>query len=235
MPPAVAGRVVDQAGGLAPGLRRPDRPRLEVAAAVRADVAQHAVDARGAEGALVGADARVRRVRGQVLVAQLAVRPQLQHGSGGERAAHRQRLVVFADRDEARLLEDRHLGVVLLHGRGQRGEACGLGALEQSGEQLVADALAAAAGHDGDRQLGGLLVDEPVARRRLAEEPEPAGAEAVALLDRDQRRVALASPAVDVRGDLISRNSFGGSVTPGLSPNSYLEILKSILFEMIII
>ena len=42
-------------------------------------VAEHVVDTRAAERALVGADPRVLRLRRQVLVAALAVRPKLQH------------------------------------------------------------------------------------------------------------------------------------------------------------
>src|SRR5262249_26195975 len=56
-------------------------PRREAPAAVRADVGEHALRARGAEGALVAADARLRGVRRQRLVAVLAGRPQLEHAA----------------------------------------------------------------------------------------------------------------------------------------------------------
>jgi hypothetical protein len=60
--------------------RGPYRPWYEVAAAVRAGAAEPFADARLAEGALEGTDPRIRSVRRQILVAALAVRPQLQHG-----------------------------------------------------------------------------------------------------------------------------------------------------------
>ena len=59
-----------------------------------------------------------------------------------------------------------------------RGVAVGARAVEQRRQQLVADALAAAARHDGDRQLGRLLVDEAVAGLGGREEPVPRGADA---------------------------------------------------------
>src|SRR4029077_20229949 len=62
-----------------PVVRRPDRPGREAAAAVGADIAQHILDAGGAEGALVAADARLERGGRQRLVAMLAGRPQLEH------------------------------------------------------------------------------------------------------------------------------------------------------------
>src|SRR5262249_46153715 len=47
-------------------------------------------------------------------------------------------------------------------------------------------------------ELGRLLVDEAVAGVRLREEPEPRGADALEVLDRDQRGVARAAPTLDV-------------------------------------
>src|SRR4051794_25837855 len=64
----------------APLARWAYRPWHEAAAAVRADIVQHALDAVGAEGAFVGADPRVGRPRRQVLVAALAVGSELKHG-----------------------------------------------------------------------------------------------------------------------------------------------------------
>ena len=75
------GRVLAHAYAGAALDRRADRPRREAAAAVRADVVQHRLDAMGAEGAFVAADAGLRRVRRQVLVAALAVGAELQHGA----------------------------------------------------------------------------------------------------------------------------------------------------------
>ena len=56
---------------------RPDRPRHEAAAAVRADIVEMLVDAIRAEGALVGADARQRRGRRQVAIAPFTVGTEL--------------------------------------------------------------------------------------------------------------------------------------------------------------
>src|SRR4051812_27446103 len=49
--------------------RRPNRPRREIAAAIRADAMQARVDTIPAEGAFEGADHRVRGFRRQILVA----------------------------------------------------------------------------------------------------------------------------------------------------------------------
>src|SRR6267143_6109445 len=57
-----------------PVLRRPDWSGNKSAAAVRADVLQDVIDTRGAERALVGADARFKRVGRQRLVAVLTGR-----------------------------------------------------------------------------------------------------------------------------------------------------------------
>src|SRR4051812_14330805 len=72
-PTPVRGRVVRETDARSPRPPRPDRPRDEPATAVRADVAQDAIHAAGAERALVAADARVGRVGGQVRAAELAV------------------------------------------------------------------------------------------------------------------------------------------------------------------
>lgn len=77
--PASARGIVRQPRAVAPGVLRTDRPELEAAAAVRADVVEHVFDARGTEGAFVRADAGVVCVRREVLVAELAVGSQLEH------------------------------------------------------------------------------------------------------------------------------------------------------------
>ena len=61
-----------------PLLRGPDRPWGKTAAAVRADIVQPGLDAVRAERAFERTNARLRRVRRQVLVAIFAVRPELQ-------------------------------------------------------------------------------------------------------------------------------------------------------------
>ena len=62
-----------------PVARRPDGSRGESTSAIGANVAQDRLDAGGAEGALVGADARFERFGRQGFVAMLARRTQLQH------------------------------------------------------------------------------------------------------------------------------------------------------------
>ena len=62
-----------------PVARGPDRPRNEAATAVGTDVLEHAIHARGAERALVRADARVRCLGRQRFVAVLARRSKLEH------------------------------------------------------------------------------------------------------------------------------------------------------------
>src|ERR1700735_2640163 len=65
----------------APGCSRPDRPRRDTAAAVRANIKKLVVDTVRAERALIAADARFRRARWEIPVAIFAVRPKLQrHG-----------------------------------------------------------------------------------------------------------------------------------------------------------
>ena len=64
-----------------PVLRWPDWSGNKSAAAVRADILQDVIDTRGAEGALVGADARFKRVGRQRLVAVLAGRSELKHAA----------------------------------------------------------------------------------------------------------------------------------------------------------
>jgi hypothetical protein len=62
-----------------PVLRRPDGSRNKSATAIGAHVLQDAIDARDAERAFVGADARLERVGRQRLVAVLAGRSEFKH------------------------------------------------------------------------------------------------------------------------------------------------------------
>jgi RNA polymerase sigma-70 factor, ECF subfamily len=80
VPDLPAGRIRPEAVVPPPVARRPDRPRRESAAAVRAHVVEDPVDAGCAERALIAADARVERVRRQRCVAVLAGRTKFQHG-----------------------------------------------------------------------------------------------------------------------------------------------------------
>jgi len=59
--------------------RRPDRPRHQPAAAVRADIPHNPLRTRRTKRALITANPRIRRLRRQILIAALATRPKLQH------------------------------------------------------------------------------------------------------------------------------------------------------------
>ena len=58
---------------------RPDRPLLETAPAIRADVVQMHFDASGTEGALIGADTGIGRVGWQILIAPFAIGSEFEH------------------------------------------------------------------------------------------------------------------------------------------------------------
>ena len=66
---------------IVPIRRRSDRSRDEPAAAIWADISQNAFDTRNAEGALIGTDARLKRVGRQRLIAVLAGRSKFKHGT----------------------------------------------------------------------------------------------------------------------------------------------------------
>jgi hypothetical protein len=59
--------------------RRPDWSRNKPAPAIWTDISQNAFDTGHAEGALIGADTRLKRVRRQRLVAMLAGRSEFKH------------------------------------------------------------------------------------------------------------------------------------------------------------
>lgn len=63
-----------------PTLRRSNRPGNEPAAAVGADIMQHVLHTRRTERTLIGADARLKRIRRQRLIAVLASRSEFKHG-----------------------------------------------------------------------------------------------------------------------------------------------------------
>jgi hypothetical protein len=63
-----------------PVLRRPDRSGNKTTAAIGADVTQNVVDARGAKGAFIGTDARLKRVGRQGLIAVFTGGSKFKHG-----------------------------------------------------------------------------------------------------------------------------------------------------------
>src|SRR5579862_5262678 len=100
---------------------------------------------------------------------------------------------------EAELLVPLHLAGI--GAEADRRPALGLRSLEEGLEQLLPDALAAAARDDGDRQLRRLLVDEAEARLVGGEHAVPRGAVRVRAFHGDDAGVALASPVADVAVD----------------------------------
>lgn len=74
-----AGWIVAQKVVAFPVPRRPDGPRNKTPPAVWTDVAQDLLDAGGAEGAFIAADARIERIGRQGLVALLACGSECEH------------------------------------------------------------------------------------------------------------------------------------------------------------
>ena len=64
--------------------------------------------------------------------------------------------------------------------------------------QLAAEPVAPSAGDDRDRELGRLLVDEPVAPSGLLEEPVPGRADGKPVVERDHGCIAASAPVLDV-------------------------------------
>ena len=75
-----ARRIFSQEVVALPIRRRSNRSRDKPAAAILADISQNAFDAGGAEGALIGADTRLKRIRRKRLVAMFAGRSKFKHG-----------------------------------------------------------------------------------------------------------------------------------------------------------
>ena len=74
-----ARRICPEEVVIVPIRRRSDRSRDEPAAAIGTDIFQNVLDAGGAEGALIRADARLKRIRRQRPVAMLARRSKFKH------------------------------------------------------------------------------------------------------------------------------------------------------------
>src|SRR5262245_8662547 len=74
-----ARRVLSQEIIALPVSRRSDRPVNKAATAIRTNVTQHVVDARGAKRALIATDAPLERLGWQRLVAVLAGRSEFKH------------------------------------------------------------------------------------------------------------------------------------------------------------
>jgi hypothetical protein len=106
---------------------------------------------------------------------------------------------------EAEALVEADRRVVVLDAEAEPAEAVALRPRDQRLQHLLAEAAAAPAGDDRDRQLGRVLVDEAVARLVLLEQAGPRGADRKAFVERDDARVALPAPRhhVSVDGLLV--------------------------------
>ena len=79
VPDSRARRILAEKIVILPVRRRPDRPRRESSAAIRADIVQDALDAAHAKRAFIGTDSRFERIRRQFLVAVFAGRTEFEH------------------------------------------------------------------------------------------------------------------------------------------------------------
>ena len=75
----VARRICPEEVVIVPIHRRSNRSRNKPSGAIWADIFQNAFDTRNAEGALIRADARLKRIRRQRLIAVLAGRSKFKH------------------------------------------------------------------------------------------------------------------------------------------------------------
>src|SRR4029450_3787034 len=115
-----------------------------------------------------------------------------------ELGPHRGRPVALVHLREAVPLIQVYRGAVRRDAEADRPVPLRAGAREQRVHQLAAKAVAALAGDDRDRELRRLLVDEPVARRRLFEQAVPRRADREALVERDHGRIAGTAPVLHV-------------------------------------
>src|SRR5581483_6403597 len=116
---------------------------------------------------------------------------------------HRHRMRVAGDDLEAEALVVRRL--VRRRAEADGRVAVGARSVEQSFEKLLARALAPVRGHDRDRQLRRVLVDEAEARLLRGEEPEPRRAVRMRPLEREDAGVARTPPVLDVAVDRAFR------------------------------
>src|SRR5581483_7149656 len=116
---------------------------------------------------------------------------------------HRHRMRVAGDDLEAEALVVRRL--VRRRAEADGRVAVGPRSVEQSFEKLLARALAPVRGHDRDRQLRRVLVDEAEARLLRGEEPEPRRAVRMRPLEREDAGVARPPPVLAVAVDRAFR------------------------------
>src|SRR6266498_622017 len=119
-------------------------------------------------------------------------------GAVVEARQHGPAAAALADLAEAVALVEAQRRVVRLDAERDLPETVPFRLREQGSEQLFAVALPTPRRHDGDRQLGRLLVDEAVARLALLEEPVPRGTDVSGVVVGDHGGVAGAAPAHDV-------------------------------------
>ena len=86
---------------------------------------------------------------------------------------HRQRVPLTAERAEPEAFVERSGGVVALHAEREPSDLLAARFALERLEQRCADAAPAVGEEDGDRYLGGRIVDEAVAGRVRLEVPPP--------------------------------------------------------------
>jgi hypothetical protein len=121
-----------------------------------------------------------------------------QEGEESEPLAHDEAALLLADPLEAVALVEGDRGGVGLDTQRHRSVTGRSRGDDEGIEQLLAEAVPPARGDDGDGELGGALVDEPVAGLRRVEQAQPRRPDAVAGLVGDHGEVAGAPPVVDV-------------------------------------
>src|SRR5579884_4413904 len=146
-----------------------------------------------------GKRAAASAIQGTYRNTRLGQRPLARAGSALEVGDHRHGSVLAPELFEAVLLVE--AGLAQLGAEADLREALVARPREQRLEELAARAAAAVARHDGDRQLGRLLVDEAEAGGRGRKQPVPGRPVGVRAREGDDAGVAAPSPVLDVAVD----------------------------------
>src|SRR5262249_48069630 len=184
-------RLLEQVGGLHPGLRR-DAPDPKAGAAelgLLVDADDPGAELRSPNRRRVAAGAAAENGNVAVHASSLST------GLLAERRAHDHRVALLANRLEPVPLVELDRRVGLLDTQADGGEPLAACAVEETRQELRPDAAAAHARDDRDRRLRGRLVDEREPRLVGAKEAVPRRAHAPGILDRDHRRIPPAPPA----------------------------------------
>src|SRR6266508_4614629 len=118
-----------------------------------------------------------------------------------ERRDHRERVAALVVGREAVTLVEADRRRALLDAERELLVAGVAGPRDELFEQLLADAVLAAGGHDGDRELWRVLVHEAPPGRFRREEPVPRRPDRMPALERDHGSVPGPAPTLDVARD----------------------------------